>query len=143
MLKLIFDNFSFIPKMTSPNVDFCGSNNFNGKCSKKINVLFTISGVIASFWRVFIKFRWHGQKLTQGGPASEPNEGQTIAIIGDSGGWASQSANSLKIVGDLMLGAIWLCNLQILWYYYFSHAVCLLLKTVQVNLVVIYYYCVY
>ena len=23
-----------------------------------------ISGVIALFWRVFIKFRWHGQKLT-------------------------------------------------------------------------------
>ena len=44
--------------------------------------------------------------LVQGGPASELNEGQTIAIIGDSGGWASQSANSLKIVGDLMLGAI-------------------------------------
>ena len=44
--------------------------------------------------------------IPQGGPASEPNEGQTIAIIGDSGGWASQSANSLKIVGDLMLGAI-------------------------------------
>ena len=44
--------------------------------------------------------------IPQGGPASEPNEGQTIAIIGDSGGWAGQSANSLKIVGDLMLGLI-------------------------------------
>ena len=31
---------------------------------KKFNVIFVISGVIASFWRVFIKFRWHGQKLT-------------------------------------------------------------------------------
>ena len=41
--------------------------------------------------------------IPQGGPANEPNEGQTIAIIGDSGGWNSQSANSLKIVGDLML----------------------------------------
>ena len=28
------------------------------------NVFFVISGVIAWFWRVFIKFRWHGQKLT-------------------------------------------------------------------------------
>ena len=38
--KLFFDNFiqkkSFIPKMTSPNVDFFESNNFDGKCSKKI-----------------------------------------------------------------------------------------------------------
>ena len=37
------------------------------------NVIFVISGVISSFWRVFIKFRWHGQKLTSGpddtGPA--------------------------------------------------------------------------
>ena len=31
---------------------------------KFFNVIFVISGVIASFWRVFIKFRWHGQKLT-------------------------------------------------------------------------------
>ena len=31
---------------------------------KKIfNVIFVISGVVASLWRVFIKFRWHGQKL--------------------------------------------------------------------------------
>ena len=33
---------------------------------KMFNVIFVISGVIASFWRVFIKFRWHGQKLTAG-----------------------------------------------------------------------------
>ena len=51
--------------MTSPNVDLCGSNNFDGRCSeKKFNVIFVISGVIASFWKVFIKFHWHGQKLT-------------------------------------------------------------------------------
>ena len=31
---------------------------------KNFNVIFVISGVIASFWRVFIKFRWHGQKFT-------------------------------------------------------------------------------
>ena len=41
--------------MTSPNVDLCASNNIDGKCWE-----------IASFWRVFIKFRWHGQKLTHG-----------------------------------------------------------------------------
>ena len=35
---------------------------------KKFNVIFVISGVIASFWRVFIKFRWHGQNLTTGTP---------------------------------------------------------------------------
>ena len=53
--------------MTSPNVDFCRSNNSDGKCSKKnFNVIFVISRVIASFWRVFIKFRWHDKKLTQG-----------------------------------------------------------------------------
>ena len=31
---------------------------------KFFNVIFVISGVIASFWRVFIKFRWHDEKLT-------------------------------------------------------------------------------
>ena len=36
---------------------------------KKINVIFVISGVIASFWKVFIKFRWHGQKLIVGTPS--------------------------------------------------------------------------
>ena len=31
---------------------------------KNFNVIFVISGVIASFWRVFfIKFRWHGKTL--------------------------------------------------------------------------------
>ena len=34
---------------------------------KNFNVNFVISGVIASFWRVFIKFCWHGQKLTRAG----------------------------------------------------------------------------
>ena len=31
---------------------------------KKFDIIFVISGLIASFWRVFIKFRWHGQKLS-------------------------------------------------------------------------------
>jgi hypothetical protein len=31
---------------------------------KKFNGIFVISGVIPSFWRVFITFLWHGQKLT-------------------------------------------------------------------------------
>ena len=31
---------------------------------KCVNDFFVISGVKASFWRVFIKFRWHGQKFT-------------------------------------------------------------------------------
>ena len=30
---------------------------------KNFNVIFVISGELASFWRVFVKFRWHGQKL--------------------------------------------------------------------------------
>ena len=33
---------------------------------KSFNVIFVISGGIASFWRVFIKFHWRGQKLTSG-----------------------------------------------------------------------------
>ena len=28
------------------------------------NVIFVISGIIASFWKVFTKFHWHGQILT-------------------------------------------------------------------------------
>ena len=38
----------------SPNSDFGGSKNFNWKCSKKFSM---------SFWKGFIIFRWHGQKL--------------------------------------------------------------------------------
>ena len=34
---------------------------------KKIfKAIFVISGVLASVWKVFIKFHWHGQKLTWG-----------------------------------------------------------------------------
>ena len=32
---------------------------------KKFNVIFVISGVIALFWRVFIKFRWHSKTYIQ------------------------------------------------------------------------------
>ena len=38
-----------------------------------------------------------------GGPAAEPNERQTIAIIGDAGGWSNASIEKLEIVGPLML----------------------------------------
>ena len=38
-----------------------------------------------------------------GGPAAEPNERQTIAIIGDAGGWSTASIEKLEIVGPLML----------------------------------------
>ena len=63
--------------MTSPNVDLCGSNNFDRKCSKKnFYVIFVISGEIASFWRVFIKFHWHGQKLT--GKVLQKGHGQNL-----------------------------------------------------------------
>ena len=45
-----------------------------------------------------------GCAIPRGGPASEANEGQTIAIVGDSGGWtASNPAVALQIAGDLML----------------------------------------
>ena len=38
--------------------------------------------------------------IPRGGPASEANEGQTIAIVGDSGGWtASHPAVALQLVG--------------------------------------------
>ena len=34
---------------------------------KKIfKVIFVISGVLASVWKVFIKFHWHGQNTTEG-----------------------------------------------------------------------------
>ena len=53
----------FISKIMSPNSDFCKSNNFNWKCSKK---LFLTSGVLVSFWNDSIKFLWHGQMFTTG-----------------------------------------------------------------------------
>ena len=33
------------------------------KSLEKINTFFLISAIIASIWNVFIKFRWHGEKL--------------------------------------------------------------------------------
>ena len=38
-----------------------------------------------------------------GAPAAEPNEGQTIAIVGDAGGWSNATITKLEIVGALML----------------------------------------
>ena len=32
-------------------------------CIRMFNVIFVISGVLASFWEVFIEYRWHGQTL--------------------------------------------------------------------------------
>ena len=34
------------------------------KSHEKINTIFVISAIIASIWNVFIKFRWHDEKLT-------------------------------------------------------------------------------
>jgi hypothetical protein len=57
-------------------------------------------------------FRWHfsdGSTRTAecairgGAPASEANELQTIAIIGDAGGWRDVNITRLEIVGPLML----------------------------------------
>ena len=36
------------------------------KSHEKINIIFVISAIIASIWNVFIKFRWHDEKLTNG-----------------------------------------------------------------------------
>ena len=36
------------------------------KSHEKINTIFVISAIIASIWNVFIKFRWHDEKLTYG-----------------------------------------------------------------------------
>ena len=32
---------------------------------KNFKTIFVISGVLASVWKVFIKFHWHGQNTTQ------------------------------------------------------------------------------
>ena len=57
-------------------------------------------------------FAWHlsdGRVVTadcafpKGAPAAEPNEGQTIAIVGDAGGWSDATITKLEIVGALML----------------------------------------
>ena len=34
------------------------------KSNEKINTIIVISAIIASIWNVFIKFRWHDEKLT-------------------------------------------------------------------------------
>ena len=44
-----------------------------------------------------------GCAIPHGQPAGEENELQTIAIIGNSGGWTTSSATGLEIIGDLML----------------------------------------
>ena len=36
------------------------------KSHEKINIIFVISAIKASIWNVFIKFRWHDEKLTSG-----------------------------------------------------------------------------
>ena len=36
------------------------------KSEEKIKVIFVISAIIPSIWNVFIKFRWHDEKLTKG-----------------------------------------------------------------------------
>ena len=36
------------------------------KSHEKINIIFVMSAIIASIWNVFIKFRWHDEKLTTG-----------------------------------------------------------------------------
>ena len=42
---------------------FVGLITSTGNVQKNFNVILVINGVIASFWRVIIKFRWHGQNL--------------------------------------------------------------------------------
>ena len=37
------------------------------KSQEKFNTIFVISAIIASIWNVFIKFRWHDEKLTYAG----------------------------------------------------------------------------
>ena len=60
LIWIIFDDFVRI-------LQFGGSNNFDQKCSKKIfKAIFVISGVLASVWKVFIKFIWHGQNTIYG-----------------------------------------------------------------------------
>lgn len=38
-----------------------------------------------------------------GRPAGEPNEQQTVALLGNAGGWGDLKATTMTIVGDLML----------------------------------------
>ena len=35
------------------------------KSEEKIKVIFVISAIMPSIWNVFIKFRWHDEKLTK------------------------------------------------------------------------------
>ena len=68
--QTFFDNFIFLNnlylKWCHQKVIFVGLITSTENVQKNLNVIFVISGVIASFWRVFIKFRWHGQTLTLG-----------------------------------------------------------------------------
>ena len=44
-------------------------SNFAGlitSTENNFNAIYMISGVLASLWKVFIKFLWHGEKFTMG-----------------------------------------------------------------------------
>ena len=59
--KLIFFNENFFRKILALFDSYFWPFN---KSHEKINTIFVISAIIASIWNVFIKFRWHDEKLT-------------------------------------------------------------------------------
>ena len=56
-------NVKTMRKIFSKYVCFSKGPNFN-KTHEKIIATFVISAIMASIWNVFIKFRWHDEKLT-------------------------------------------------------------------------------
>ena len=67
--KLFFDNFIFkkvlFLEWRHQMLIFVGLITSTENIQKNFNVIFVISWVKASFWRVFIKFHWRGQKLPE------------------------------------------------------------------------------
>ena len=63
-IRTIFDIEKWLWK--SEFCNFAGLITSTENVKKNFNAIFVISGALASVWKVFIKFRWHGQKLIAG-----------------------------------------------------------------------------
>ena len=64
---------------------------------EKIKSIFAISAIIPSIWNVFIKFRWHDEKLTR--PWRLENERAATGLVG----WARLGWQPLDISSTLRL----------------------------------------
>ena len=119
-VKTIFHNFTFkkvlFLKWRRQKLMFVGLITSTENVQKHFNIIFVISGVIASFWRVFIEFRWHGQKRTGGSVIGNhqfantspnlPSDGLQVGNCKSGDSWlkCTGGCNSLNIGGQCSSG---------------------------------------